>query len=253
MKMLQKRGDLQVHLLTAGFTPGYTHWTFHGEDPVEVDINEAGDNPYFESIFEDIEDVENLDEDEEMENAENLGDMLHDVYDKVMEKENEAHSRRFRTLVEDSTKPLYPGCDPDDTRLSFTLEMLKLKATHNWSDKSFNKTLVYLSNVFPIPNELPTSTYEAKKIVCPLGLDVKRYHACPNDCIIYYKEHKDLNECPICKTPRFKVQARGDDDDDDKDGDEDDDIDDDAEVEGNKQKKKKKKHSGGPAKVVWYL
>jgi hypothetical protein len=88
--------------------------------------------------------------------------------------------------------------------------------------------------------------------MCPLGLDVKRYHSCPNDCIIYYKEHKDLNECPICKTPRFKVQARGDND-DDKDGDEDDGIDDDAEVEGNKQKKKKKKHSGGPAKVVWYL
>ena len=252
-RMLSTRGELQVHLLTKGFTGGYTRWTCHGEEPEVVpDGNEAEAAEANPESTSDDTDMENLDEDDEMENMENLGDMLHDVYDKVMEKDNAAETRRFETLVTDSTRPLYPGCAAEDTRLSFTLAMLKLKATHNWSDKSFTKTLTYLASVFPKPNELPTSTYEAKKIVCPLGLDVKRYHACPNDCIIYYKEHKDLEKCPICQTPRFKVPAVGDDDDADDDEEDGDDVDGDGEVEGKKKKNKKKK-SGGPLKVVWYL
>jgi hypothetical protein len=27
-------------------------------------------------------------------------------------------------------------------------------------------------------NELPTSTYKAKKVVCPLGLEMQKIHAC---------------------------------------------------------------------------
>jgi hypothetical protein len=48
-------------------------------------------------------------------------------------------------------------------------------------------------------NELPTSMYEAKKIVCPLGLEVQKIHACPNECILYRgEEYKNLNACPVC-------------------------------------------------------
>ena len=35
------------------------------------------------------------------------------------------------------------------------------------------------------PNELPTTTYEAKKVVYPLGLKIQKIHACPNGCILY--------------------------------------------------------------------
>jgi hypothetical protein len=43
-------------------------------------------------------------------------------------------------------------------------------------------------------NELLASTYEAKKLVCPLGLYVQKIHACPNDCILYRgEEYKNLD------------------------------------------------------------
>ena len=35
--------------------------------------------------------------------------------------------------------------------------------------------------MLPKDNELPTTTYEAKQFVCPLGLEVQKIHACPND------------------------------------------------------------------------
>jgi hypothetical protein len=31
--------------------------------------------------------------------------------------------------------------------------------------------------MLPKDNELPASTYEAKKVVCPLGLEVQKIHA----------------------------------------------------------------------------
>jgi len=37
-------------------------------------------------------------------------------------------------------------------------------------------------------NELPTNTYEAKQVVYPLGLEIQKIHAYPNDCILYHGE-----------------------------------------------------------------
>jgi hypothetical protein len=37
-------------------------------------------------------------------------------------------------------------------------------------------------------NEFPDSTYEAKKVICPLGLELQKIHACINDCILYCGE-----------------------------------------------------------------
>jgi hypothetical protein len=54
-------------------------------------------------------------------------------------------------------------------------------------------------------NELPESTCDVKKIICPLELEVQKIHAYFNDCILYYGEaYKNLRECLICKHPRYK-------------------------------------------------
>lgn len=34
-------------------------------------------------------------------------------------------------------------------------------------------------------NELPKSTYYAKKLMCPFRLEYKKIHACPNDYMLY--------------------------------------------------------------------
>ena len=61
--------------------------------------------------------------------------------------------------------------------------------------------------MLPKPNELSTTTYEAKQIVCPLGLEIKKIHACPNDCILYRgKDYENLDECPVCKASRYKIR-----------------------------------------------
>ena len=60
--------------------------------------------------------------------------------------------------------------------------------------------------MLPERNELPSTTYEAKKVVCPLGLEVQKIHACPNDCILYHDEYEKLDACPVCVAKWYKIR-----------------------------------------------
>jgi hypothetical protein len=83
--------------------------------------------------------------------------------------------------------------------------------------------------MLPKDNALPATMYEAKKVVCPIGLEVLKIHACPNDCILYRGNYENLNECPICTALWYKIRG-----------------DDPGDVEGEPPRKR------DPAKVMWY-
>jgi hypothetical protein len=100
--------------------------------------------------------------------------------------------------------PLYPGCRPEDTRLSVTLECLEMKAEHKWTDSSFSDNMKSWHARLPKDNTLPTSIDEAKKVVCPLDLPHVKYHACINDCALFRNEYKDRTTCPVCGQGRYK-------------------------------------------------
>jgi hypothetical protein len=75
-------------------------------------------------------------------------------------------------MLEDHKKFLYPKCQNGLKKLGSTLELLKWKAEEGLSDSEFEKLLKMKKNMLPKDNELLASTYEAKKVVCPLGLEV---------------------------------------------------------------------------------
>ncbi|XP_071708870.1 uncharacterized protein [Rutidosis leptorrhynchoides] len=83
--------------------------------------------------------------------------------------------------------------------------------------------------MLPEGNELPLSTYQAKKLMCPMGLEIQRIHACPNDYMLYRNEDKDLHQCKVCGTSRYKR------------GKPTDNVDSDV------------SENGPPAKLLWYL
>ena len=116
---------------------------------------------------------------------------------------------KLAQLEVDSMTPLYDGCNnPEVTRLSFTLELLKMKAKNKWTDTSLDELLKYLKKVLPAGSLCPTSVEEAKKIVCPLDLPHIRYHTCINDCIIYRNEHAEKTICPKCNASRYKKAGK---------------------------------------------
>jgi hypothetical protein len=57
------------------------------------------------------------------------------------------------------------GCDKEHMVLWMTLELLKLNASNGWSNTSFLALLELLTKVLSKSNSLPSSTYQAKKII----------------------------------------------------------------------------------------
>ncbi|KAL4021239.1 hypothetical protein IC575_020033 [Cucumis melo] len=113
-------------------------------------------------------------------------------------------SINFEELVDDAKKPLYPNCT-NFTKISTLIKLYNLKAKFGWSDKSFIKLLQLICDILPTPNDCPTSTYEAKKILCTLGMKYEKIHACRNVCCLFRKELSDANVCPSCGMSRWKI------------------------------------------------
>ncbi|KAL2340914.1 hypothetical protein Fmac_008854 [Flemingia macrophylla] len=136
-----------------------------------------------------------------------LEDLIRDV-----DPENLMQAHIYDTLCSDAAKPLYPNCNKF-SRLSATLKLFNLKARNRWTNKSFTELLDLLKDMLPKENSLPNRYYEAKKILCPMGLEYKKIHACPNDCILYQGEFEGLDLCPRCGVSLYKKKDNASDDD----------------------------------------
>lgn len=193
---------IRDHLFVYGILPSYTKWIWHGE---------STDNP---SVYR----SENVDEDMN----DRMEDMIRDIGPESFKRAHE-----YDALCKDKDQPLYVGCKKY-TRLSASLKLINLKAIHAWTDRGFTELLELLEDMLPTGNTLPKRTYDAKKILCPMGVEYKKIHACPNDCILYRKEFENSHKCPTCNWSRYKVKSG------------------ESSSDDNSTK-------GAPAKVLWYL
>ncbi|CAM8886855.1 unnamed protein product [Rhodiola kirilowii] len=198
-----KPHKLRKHLLLKGIDPQYKVWYMHGE----VEPQNVQPRP-IESLPVDNDDWE----------EDNIIDMVNNVVDEFV-----ARPQVLESLRNDSELPLYEGCSKY-TRLSATLKIFNLKAKNGWSDVSFTELLTLVKDMLTEDNTLPNRCYEAKKVMWRMGINYEKIHACPNDCILYRNSYKDMVECPVCKSPRYKL---------------------------NKEPKNGSK--GNPSKVLWYL
>ena len=82
----------------------------------------------------------------------------------------------FEKFEEDAKHELYLSCT-DYTILKFVIEMLNVKVMINLSNKGLDMMLELLIKVLPKGNLVPRSTYEAKKILCNLGMSHKHIDA----------------------------------------------------------------------------
>ena len=121
---------------------------------------------------------------EEEASDEPADDLGRAIADAKINYASDLEKKKLQHILEDHKKLLYPNCVGDKKKLGTTLELLQWKAENGVSVKGFGKLLIILKKMLPKDNELPESTYEAKKVVCPLGLEVQKIHACPNDCIL---------------------------------------------------------------------
>lgn len=109
------------------------------------------------------------------------------------------------------------------------VRLFNLKEKGGWMDRSFTELFELMKEMLLEDNPLPNCSYEAKKILCPMGLDYVKIHVYRNDCILYMKDYENLKEGPRCGESCYKQKNNGVEDDDDV------------------------TRKGIPSKVMWYL
>jgi hypothetical protein len=134
--------------------------------------------------------------------------------------------------MKDYETSLFSGYKKEHNKLHIVLILWQINASNGWSDKGFNELLQFLNYLLPKANVLPRSTYQAKKIICPLGLEVEKIHACWNDCMLFRNEDAMLEESRVCGTSWYKQNNKN--------------INEDDMGENKKVKRV-------PAKVAWYF
>ena len=111
--------------------------------------------------------------------------------------------KKLEQMREDAKLLLYQGSSV--TKLQANLSLLELKSSNGLTDKGFDDLLILPKKLLPNPNELPENTYQAKQMICPMGLEVQKIHACPNDYILYRGDYKDLTHVQCAKLPGTSV------------------------------------------------
>jgi len=80
-----------------------------------------------------------------------------------------------------------------------------IKTLGQWNNKSFTMLLQLKDEVLPNGSNFLNSYYGAKKITKYLGLSSKKIDVCVNDCVLYWKEDKDVDKCKVCGASRWKI------------------------------------------------
>ncbi|XP_012837541.1 PREDICTED: uncharacterized protein LOC105958084 [Erythranthe guttata] len=183
------RETTKEHLIVDGFMKGYTHWVIHGEDTSSS-----------QTTFQNLDPINTLDD---------MDGLINDAFgvkdsDTSMDEEPNESAKKFYKLLDDAQQELYPGCKKF-SKLAFIIRLFHLKCMGKWSNKTFTMLLELLKEAFPTMTEsLPKSYYEVQKIIGALGLTSTKIDACPNDCILYWKEHEKSTSCHICNISRYK-------------------------------------------------
>ncbi|KAK2655384.1 hypothetical protein Ddye_008436, partial [Dipteronia dyeriana] len=109
----------------------------------------------------------------------------------------------FYNILKDAEQELYPSCKKF-TKLSFIVRLFHIKRLYGLSDKAITVLLELFKEALPEGETLQKSFCHTKKIISDLELGYKKIHACPNDCMLYWKEKAQETKCTMCGTSRWK-------------------------------------------------
>ncbi|XP_049381430.1 uncharacterized protein LOC125846002 [Solanum stenotomum] len=171
------RKTVETHLIVHGIIRNYTFWYHHGErlgEPLSESNSESNDEDG--NV---VEECESEDEVEELlrDLYPNLnGGSTHTDCDDLPEEEPNVEAKFFFSLLKDFEQPLYQNSKA--SKLSTLIKLLHIK-----------------KELLPDGANLPSSYYEAKKIIKELGLSYDKIDACTNDCMLYWKEDSLLDSC----------------------------------------------------------
>ncbi|GAU18184.1 hypothetical protein TSUD_248850 [Trifolium subterraneum] len=198
--------DVIDHLENVGFMDDYYVWRHHGEqEPQNINVEFMVDTHASSSGVR-----------AECENFGHMEDMVGDTlgvnlsYERGGEEEIIPNEKalKFYSMMEEVNKPLFEGSS--DSKLSMCVRLLAAKSNWNVPEDCLEFFSKMMLDATPVKDNLPTSYYDAKRLVSKLGLEVKKIDCCVQGCMLFYDNEFGTNdgaleECKFCNAPRYQV------------------------------------------------
>ncbi|KAK9901827.1 hypothetical protein M0R45_001923 [Rubus argutus] len=202
---------VQIHLAKNGMLETYVIWREHGETvPTPTPIVQDAPGPIddihniLNDAFPVVEEAQDVDMEDCLEGGgDTLGGMGDAIGDDEGAKVNRIEADQYEKLLAEAERELFPGSNGHSV-LTAMVKLMHCKVLNHWTNKSFDMLLEWLNQQCPKPNNIPSSFYEANKMLKNLGLGYEKIDVCKNDCALFYKEHEKKENCPECGEARYK-------------------------------------------------
>lgn len=217
---------VEEHLVINGFLPGYTQWVCHGECSESFFDDSFGDeddypdhlsnNLPINDDFTDVDDMEALVEDafgihdlqlqtnstmnQVHQDSEGASHIAGDFEEETSSRDRNEQYEAFSKLMGDANIPLR-DCSKF-SKLGFIVRLFQMKCLNGWSGKSFTMLLQLMNEAFP-EISIPNSADETKKFLKRFDLGYEKIAACPNDCMLFWGENKNMENCEVCGSSKW--------------------------------------------------
>jgi hypothetical protein len=175
---------LTLHLCKFGFMPGYEVWTHHGEIVHQRTTLVA--------------------EEEDRSSDDRIDEMLDAIRPKLGTNSEDPPTPEvqiFFDILRASEESLHEHTTV--SVLTFVTRLTGIKSKFAFSNKCCKELLSLINDVLPSNHKMPKDMYQSKKLLSSLGMEYKKIDACEDNCILFYKEHKDETKCLKCGKSRF--------------------------------------------------
>jgi hypothetical protein len=97
--------------------------------------------------------------------------------------------QKFFEMLRASEEPLHEHLTVGV--LAFVTRITSIKSKFTFSNKCYKELLSMFSDVLPSNHKMPKYMYQSKKLLSALGMEYEKIDVCKNNCMIFYKEHKN--------------------------------------------------------------
>ncbi|CAK8543573.1 unnamed protein product [Lathyrus sativus] len=203
--------EVERHLKRKGFIKNYWVWTYNGEQ-LPSNVYSKTTNTHASNSRSHMESDEQFNLiDKMVGNAFGVNVTYDEPQDFDGEEFSNEEAQRFYQLLKEMNTPLFEGSS--DSKLSMCVRLLAAKSNWNVPDQCLEYFAKMMLDATPTKDNLPTSYYDAKRLVSKLGLKVRKIDCCINGCMLFYDNEFGINdealeECKFCKSPRYKVRSK---------------------------------------------
>jgi hypothetical protein len=178
---LEDKITIAMHVCENGFVPGYEVWIFHGESSTRVvakDEHDCGTG-----------DIDRMDE------------KLEAIQAEVTEDSPTSEVEAFFKLLKPSKDLLHEHRKV--TLLAFITWMMAIKFKYFFSKNCYNDLVKLISDILPKAHKVPKDMNQSKKMMSALSLKYEKIDVCPDNCMLFWKEHANEKKFLECGQSRF--------------------------------------------------